>query len=55
MGDGFESDTMIYLTLYSILNRERKPWEVWNELRNTDEMKKFLSMDPSTWEEVEDK
>jgi hypothetical protein len=33
MGDGFESDTIIYLTLCSILIGKHDPWKVWNSVK----------------------
>jgi alpha-L-arabinofuranosidase len=33
MGDGFESDTLIYLTLASLLSDEMDPWQVWQKVR----------------------
>ncbi len=34
IGDGFEADVLIYLTLYSILVDKEDPWMVWNTLKN---------------------
>lgn len=33
VGDGFESDTIIYLTLASVLSSRQDPWVVWNALK----------------------
>ncbi|WP_372654661.1 phosphatase domain-containing protein [Halobacteriovorax sp.] len=33
MGDNFESDPIIYLTLYKVLNKEIEPWKLWNSLK----------------------
>ncbi len=33
VGDGFESDTIIYLTLASVLAARQDPWVVWNALK----------------------
>jgi hypothetical protein len=33
VGDGFESDTIIYLTLASVLNGRQDPWVVWNSVK----------------------
>jgi hypothetical protein len=34
VGDGFESDTLIYLTLASVLEARQDPWMVWNAVKN---------------------
>lgn len=34
MGDGFESDSLVYLALRSILIEKRDPWQVWNHLKS---------------------
>ncbi|MCY4524949.1 MAG: hypothetical protein OXB84_09425, partial [Halobacteriovoraceae bacterium] len=33
MGDNFESDPLIYLTLTSLLKGDQGPWEVWNTFK----------------------
>lgn len=33
VGDGFESDTLIYLTLASVLIGKQDPWVVWNAVK----------------------
>ena len=33
MGDGFESDPLIYLVLSSLLEEQRGPWNIWNEVK----------------------
>jgi hypothetical protein len=33
MGDNFESDPVIYLTLYKVLHKEVEPWELWQALK----------------------
>lgn len=33
MGDGFESDTIIYLTLASVIIGRQDPWVVWNAIK----------------------
>lgn len=33
-GDGFEADTLIYLTLYAILKDKEDSWTVWSSLRD---------------------
>lgn len=33
MGDNFESDPIIYLTLYKVLQREIDPWKLWQSLK----------------------
>lgn len=33
MGDGFESDTFIYLILVSILKDKLDPWKVWDQIK----------------------
>lgn len=50
VGDGFESDTLIYLTITSLLNDSTDPWIVWNKLKqeqhfslNTKQISRFLS------------
>jgi hypothetical protein len=39
IGDGFESDTIIYLTLTSVLYRQQDPWVVWNALKQDEGFK----------------
>lgn len=34
VGDGFESDTIIYLTLEAVLTGRQDPWVVWNAIKN---------------------
>jgi hypothetical protein len=34
MGDGFESDVIIYLTLFAALKRHIDPWQLWNQVRS---------------------
>lgn len=36
MGDNFESDPTIYLTLAKILKEDIDPWVIWNELKQQD-------------------
>lgn len=36
MGDNFESDPIIYLTLYKVLNKDIEPWKLWKSLRSDD-------------------
>ena len=33
IGDGFESDPLIYLTLTSLLQGNREPWNIWREVK----------------------
>lgn len=33
IGDGFESDTLIYLTLTSLMLDQMDPWQIWNRLK----------------------
>ena len=33
MGDGYESDLLIYLSLTIILQKKMDPWNLWNRLR----------------------
>lgn len=33
IGDGFESDPLVYLTLASILQEYKEPWNIWNEVK----------------------
>lgn len=39
VGDGFESDTLIYLTLASVLIGRQDPWMVWNTLKRDEGMR----------------
>jgi hypothetical protein len=39
VGDGFESDTIIYLTLKSVMNDRQDPWVVWNALKEDEGFK----------------
>lgn len=39
MGDGFESDPLVYLTLSSILSEKLDPWLVWNTIKKEKEFK----------------
>lgn len=34
MGDGFESDPFIYLTLKKLLTPHNDPWKIWNTIKN---------------------
>lgn len=34
VGDSFESDMTIYLTLYAALKRHIDPWQLWNQVRS---------------------
>lgn len=34
MGDGFESDPFIYLTLKKLLDPHNDPWKIWNTIKN---------------------
>ena len=50
MGDGFESDTLIYLTLAAVLIGRYDPWTIWNQTKKEESFKlttqqhvKFLS------------
>lgn len=36
MGDNFESDPIIYLTLARMLKEESEPWSLWNQLKKED-------------------
>lgn len=36
MGDNFESDPIIYLTLSRLLKEETEPWALWNQLKARD-------------------
>jgi len=36
MGDNFESDPVIYLSLAALLNGNQDPWQIWNYLRKLD-------------------
>jgi hypothetical protein len=36
MGDNFESDPVIYLTLVKILTKKVDPWSIWNSIREED-------------------
>jgi hypothetical protein len=36
MGDNFESDPIIYLTLSRLLKEEMEPWALWNQLKGRD-------------------
>lgn len=36
MGDNFESDPVIYLTLARLLKEESEPWSLWNQLKKQD-------------------
>lgn len=36
MGDNFESDPIIYLTLARLLKEESEPWSLWNQLKKQD-------------------
>lgn len=39
VGDGFESDTIIYLTLASVLIAKQDPWMVWNAIKKDEGFK----------------
>jgi hypothetical protein len=39
VGDGFESDTIIYLTLQSVINGRQDPWVVWNAIKQDEGFK----------------
>ncbi len=34
LGDGFESDPFIYLTLKKLLDRDTDPWKLWKSIKN---------------------
>ena len=34
MGDGFESDKIIYLTLSELLSNKKDPWYLWKNLKS---------------------
>jgi phosphatidate phosphatase APP1 len=34
MGDGFESDPYIYLTLFALINDQADPWKLWSSIKN---------------------
>ncbi|MCT4640882.1 MAG: hypothetical protein N4A33_01205 [Bacteriovoracaceae bacterium] len=34
LGDGFEADSLIYLTLYSIIKDKEDPWLIWNKIKH---------------------
>ena len=49
MGDGFESDPLIYMIFVSILKGHSDPWFIWNSLKehkalkfNNNQNSKFL-------------
>ncbi len=33
MGDGFETDTLIYLILSAIIKDKQDPWQIWNQIK----------------------
>lgn len=39
MGDGFESDTLIYLTLAAVLVGRYDPWTLWNKIKREESFK----------------
>jgi hypothetical protein len=39
VGDGFESDTIIYLTLAAILVGRYDPWTIWNLIKKEESFK----------------
>jgi hypothetical protein len=39
VGDGFESDTIIYLTLSSVITGRQDPWVVWNAVKQDEGFK----------------
>lgn len=39
LGDGFESDPMIYLTLAELLSTKHDPWSLWNTVKGQEEFK----------------
>ncbi len=39
IGDGFESDTLVYLTICCVLNDKIDPWNIWNKLNKTQSFK----------------
>jgi phosphatidate phosphatase APP1 len=39
MGDGFETDPLIYVTLSSVLRGDADPWQVWNSLKQKEGFK----------------
>lgn len=39
VGDGFESDTIIYLTLAAILIGRYDPWTIWNQIKKEESFK----------------
>lgn len=39
MGDGFESDPMIYLILLAIFETDVEPWQIWKSIKHTAQFK----------------
>jgi len=39
MGDGFESDTLIYLTLAAVMVGQYDPWTLWNQIKREESFK----------------
>jgi phosphatidate phosphatase APP1 len=39
MGDGFESDTLIYLTLAAVMVGQYDPWTLWNQVKREESFK----------------
>jgi hypothetical protein len=39
VGDGFESDTLIYLTLAAVLVGRYDPWTIWNNIKKEESFK----------------
>ena len=39
VGDNFESDPLIYLTLAMILYGDHRPWDIWNQLKREEDFK----------------
>lgn len=39
MGDGFESDPLVYMTLATLLQDNQDPWNVWNQVKKSESFK----------------
>ena len=39
IGDNFELDPLIYLTLAMILRGNHRPWDIWNQLKQEEDFK----------------
>ena len=47
MGDNFESDPVVYLTLAMILHEDHAPWNIWHHLKKRDSFKLNRKQDTS--------